>query len=166
MGAKTIQDHQDLPAAPWQDAWRRRAQLLALAFDVPKLSSKVSRARAFPMCCSQVWRGPGTEEQCGTLKNSKVEGYLLTELVEASKASLGKHPPLPVLFPPVHSSPSPTVWGTGFVSLLFTGCRKVLGCYQHLLLFGLTQVFCLIFILFLSTHVPWGMENSPLLSSP
>lgn len=36
MGAETKQDHQKLPAALWQDAWGRRAQLLALAFAVPE----------------------------------------------------------------------------------------------------------------------------------
>lgn len=119
-------------------------------------------------CCAVRRSGEAQEakEQCVTLKSSNVEGYLLAELVEASEASLENSSPLPVLFLPVHSSPSPTFWDTGFALLLFTGCRQVLGCYQHLFLFVLTHMFCLIFILFLSMHIPWRMENSPLLSSP
>lgn len=116
------------------------------------------QGQTIPLCeCCPVCRSgkaQGAKEQCVTLKSKNVEGYLLAELVEASKASLGKSSSLPVLFLPVHSFPSPTFWDTGFASLLFTGCRGVLGYYQHLFLFGLTQVFCLIFILLLSTHIP------------
>lgn len=94
-------------------------------------------------------------------KSSKVEGYLLAEVMQVSKASLGKHPPLLVMFPPVYSSPSPTFWGTGFVSLLFSGCKGVLGCYQHFLLFGLTCVLPYVHTFPINTCTPGHGELSP-----
>lgn len=59
--------------------------------------------------------------------------------MEVSKASPGNYSPLPLLLLCVHSPPIPTFWHTGFVSLLFIGCREVLGYYQHLFLFGLIK---------------------------